>query len=77
MTTAERLISEFHAVTFPQQQKLETEIRELAVKAANAQGVEAVSRIYLDTWIIPALELLIAEGRTSRDLKLARDIAGI
>jgi len=47
------------------------------VKAANAQGVEAVSRIYLDTWIIPALELLIAEGRTPRDLKLARDIAGI
>ena len=29
MTTAERLISEFPAVTFPQQQKLETEIRDL------------------------------------------------
>jgi hypothetical protein len=45
------------------------------VKAANEMGIEAVSRIYLDTWIIPALELLIAEGRTTRDLQLARDIA--
>lgn len=35
MTTAERLISEFPAVTFPQQQKLETEIRELAVDTKN------------------------------------------
>ena len=47
------------------------------VKAANEMGIEAVSRLYLNTWIIPALELLVTEGRTTSDLELARDIARI
>lgn len=42
------------------------------VKAANDQGIEAVSRLYLDTWVIPALELLIAE---KRDPKLAEALS--
>ena len=42
------------------------------VKAANDQGIEAVSRLYLDTWVIPALELLIGENR---DPKLAEDLS--
>ena len=33
---------------------------------------EAVSRLYLDTWVIPALELLIAE---KRDPKLAEALS--
>jgi len=35
--------------------------------------VEIVSRIYLDTWIVPALELLLP-GK-DRDPELARDLA--
>lgn len=38
------------------------------VDEMNKNGVEAVSRLYLDTWVIPALELLIIE---KRDPKLA------
>lgn len=38
------------------------------VKDANAQGIEAVSRLYLESWVISALELLVAENR---DPKLA------
>jgi len=34
------------------------------VEKVNAKGIEAVSRIYLDTWIIPALRMLLpGEGR--------------
>jgi len=32
-------------------------------------------RIYLDSWILPSLRLLIDEQRTSRDLKLAVDLS--
>ena len=45
---------------------------EAIVKAVNDEGIEAVSRIYLDTWVIPALELLIGENR---DPKLAEDLS--
>lgn len=38
------------------------------VKLANENGVEAVSRIYLDTWVIPTLELLLKGGRYSVQL---------
>lgn len=30
-------------------------------------------RLYLETWVIPALELLIKEDRTLGDLKLAEE----
>jgi hypothetical protein len=37
---------------------------EKLVSEANAQGIEAVSRLYLDTWVIPALRMLLpGEGR--------------
>jgi hypothetical protein len=32
-------------------------------------------RIYLDTWVIPSLKLLIEEQRTRRDLELAVDLS--
>lgn len=35
--------------------------------------IEYVSRLYLDTWIIPALELLLPGNR--RNPELARDLA--
>lgn len=39
------------------------------VEEANADGLEVASRLYLDTWIIPSLEMLLpGEGR---DPKLA------
>lgn len=46
-----------------------------AVKAINVlpQRVEAVSRIYLDTWVIPGLELLLPE---KRNVKLAVGLSG-
>lgn len=37
---------------------------ESIVAAANAKGIEAPSRLYLDTWVIGALECLLpGEGR--------------
>lgn len=37
---------------------------EKIVAEVNAKGIEAVSRLYLDTWVIPALRLLMpGEGR--------------
>lgn len=44
------------------------------VAQVNAQGIEAVSRIYLDTWIIPALELLLPGEK--RNPSLAARLAG-
>jgi hypothetical protein len=41
---------------------------------ANVMGIEAVSRLYLDTWIIGALELLVAE---KRDPKLAERLSRV
>ena len=42
--------------------------------AANAAGIEAVSRLYLETWIVPALEMLLpGDGRNP---ELARQLAG-
>jgi hypothetical protein len=32
-------------------------------------------RIYLDTWVLPALELLVKQDRTRQDLELAADLA--
>lgn len=32
---------------------------EKAVEQCNALGIEAVSRLYLDTWVIPALKRLL------------------
>ena len=32
--------------------------------AANVQGLEVVSRVYLESWVIPALEMLLpGDGR--------------
>ena len=43
------------------------------VEAVNAKGIEAVSRIYLDTWVIPALRMLLpGEGR---DVNLAQRLS--
>lgn len=36
-------------------------------------GYEGVSRIYLNTWIIPALELLLSDNK--HDKELARDLS--
>lgn len=38
------------------------------VKLANSAGIEAVSRSYLDSWIIPALELLLPGDKRNPDL---------
>lgn len=43
------------------------------VKTVNDKGIEAVSRLYLDTWIIPALRLLLPGEQ--RDPKRARRIS--
>lgn len=43
------------------------------VKLANEKGIEAVSRIYLDTWVIPALKLLLPGEK--RNPKLARSLS--
>lgn len=49
------------------------EIVRLAETLREPHTLEIVSRIYLDTWIIPALELLLpGEGR---DPELARELA--
>lgn len=37
---------------------------ETIVAEANAKGIEAVSRLYLESWVIPALRMLLpGEGR--------------
>ena len=47
---------------------------EKIVAEANAKGIEAVSRLYLDTWVIPALQMLLSgEGR---NVELARRLSG-
>jgi len=46
---------------------------EQIVAAANEKGIEAVSRLYLDTWVIPALELLLSGER--HNVELARDLS--
>ena len=61
MTTAERLISEFPAVTFPQQQKLETEIRELAVKTAALNCYDRVWAFYDGSKITKTRDGFVAE----------------
>ena len=33
------------------------------VTDANAHGLEVASRLYLDTWVIPSLEMLLPESR--------------
>lgn len=43
------------------------------VEQANALGIEAVSRIYLDTWIVPALQLLLPGPE--RDPELAEELS--
>lgn len=43
------------------------------VKQLNASGVEAVSRLYLDSWIIPALELLLPGEQ--RNPELAQELS--
>ena len=60
MTTAERLISEFPAVTFPQQ-KLETEIRELAVKTAAPNCYDRVWTFYDGSKIAKTRDGFVAE----------------
>lgn len=47
-------------------------VKEL-VAQLNAQSIEAVSRPYLDTWVIPALEALLPGD--NRDVQLARDLS--
>ena len=44
------------------------------VALANSQGIEAVSRLYLDTWVVPALEQLLPGDK--RNPKLARQLSG-
>lgn len=39
----------------------------------NARGLEVPSRIYLDTWVIPGLEMLLPE---SRNVDLAERLTG-
>ncbi|ABL96749.1 hypothetical protein BcepF1.018 [Burkholderia phage BcepF1] len=43
------------------------------VAECNKREIEAVSRIYLDTWIISALDLLIEGG--NRNAELARSLS--
>lgn len=38
------------------------------VAEANAKGIEAVSRLYLDSWVIPALRLLLPGEERNVDL---------
>jgi hypothetical protein len=42
------------------------------VGLANAQNIQCVSRIYLDTWVVGALECLLPE---SRDPRLAESLS--
>lgn len=44
------------------------------VAEANAKGIEAVSRLYLDSWVIPALRMLLP-GK-GRDIDLACRLSG-
>jgi len=46
---------------------------ERRIAEMNANGIECVSRIYLDSWIVPALQHLLPESRNTR---LARDLSG-
>jgi len=43
------------------------------VAIANDHGVECVARIYLDTWIIPALEYLLPGNDPGNPLNKVRD----
>lgn len=44
---------------------------EQVVTEANEKGIECASRLYIDTWIIPALEILLIEDKNVDDLPLA------
>lgn len=41
---------------------------EKLVEEANAKGIEAVSRLYLESWVIPALKLLLPGESRNVDL---------
>lgn len=47
------------------------------VRASNevAEALQGVCRIYLETWVIPPLELLVRDDRTIADLDLADRLA--
>lgn len=47
---------------------------EKLVAEINAKGIEAVSRLYLDSWIIPALRLLLPGE--NRNVDLAHRLSG-
>lgn len=47
---------------------------EKIVAELNARGIEAVSRLYLDTWVIPALRMLLPGE--DRDIDLACRLSG-
>ena len=42
----------------------------LAETTQGSETIEVVARIYLDTWVIPALELLLEEGQENIGLAL-------
>jgi hypothetical protein len=49
------------------------------VAQANAAGLEVASRHYLDSWVVPALELLLPDGEVEsmrHDPKLAASLSG-
>ena len=54
-------------------------IHRLRGERASAEIAEMLTgpcRLYLETWVIPALELLIKEERTIYDLRLAAKLSG-
>lgn len=52
-----------------------SEAFDVAVRLLNEEEHEVASRIYLDTWVVPALELLLPDGGghsvKGRDVELA------
>ena len=46
---------------------------EALVEGATAKGIECVSRLYLDSWVIPALEMMLSGER--RDVAAAEHLS--
>lgn len=50
---------------------------EEAMAAANKAGLQATTEVYLETWIIGPLQLLVAEKGQGRNPRLAADMSRV
>lgn len=63
-----------------EKQVIENVIRRLRGEQASPQVRESLTdshtSLYLESWVIPALERLIREDRNRQDLQIAKDLSG-